>query len=224
MSAFESIRTRIAPMRARPSGASLAYLAASCAVLGGVAFLHALPVLRTADDRAAESARLFARASQLDTLSAERETLRAEVAMARAEAERVLREIPSASEQGARTGALMRALAIAAGSDVGSQTIVAGEPVPAMPSESAFRAVPLTVEMEASFARVMEILARAESDGRLVRPIRVEIARPVDRSGRSAEDRSADDATSGFVDATIELDAVYETARASAVPGGEESP
>jgi hypothetical protein len=223
MSAFESIRTRIAPMRARPSGASLAYLAASCAVLGGVAFLHALPVLRTADDRAAESARLFARASQLDTLSAERETLRAEVAMARAEADRVLREIPSASEQGARTGALMRALAIAAGSDVGSQTIVAGEPVPAMPSESAFRAVPLTVEMEASFARVMEILVRAEADGRLVRPLRVEIARPGERGGRANDGRPSDVADAGFVEATIELDAVYGLAEAADAPAQGET-
>ncbi|MCE2885363.1 MAG: hypothetical protein LW806_10735 [Planctomycetaceae bacterium] len=224
MNASSSLKARFAPMRARPSGASLAFLSASCAALGAVVFLHALPILRLADERAAESARLFARASQLDALSAEREQLRADVATARAEATRVLREIPDESEQGARTGALMRALAVAAGREVGSQTIVAGDPVPALLSESPFRAVPLTVEMQASFARVMEILARAESDGRLVRPIRIEIARPVDRSGRSADERSADEAASGFVDATIELDAVYETARASAAPGGEESP
>ena len=224
MNASSSLKARFAPLRARPSGASISFLAVSCAALGAVVFFHTLPVLRLADERAAESARLFARASQLDALSAEREQLRADLATARIEAARVLREIPGESEQGARTGALMRALAVAAGRAVGPQTKNAGDPVPALVSDSPFRAVPLTVEMQASFARVMEILARAESDGRLVRPIRVEIARPVDRSGRSVDDRSADDAASGFVDATIELDAVYEIARASAAPGGEESP
>ncbi|MFM7261998.1 MAG: hypothetical protein ACKO3W_15520 [bacterium] len=212
------------PMRVRPSSASVALLAASCMAFAAVAFFHAIPVFRLAEAREAESARLFARASQLEALRAERDRMQDAVAASRTEAERVLREIPAESEQGARTGALMRALAVAAGSDVGSQTIVAGESVPALLSESPFRAVPLTVDMQASFARVMEILARAESDGRLVRPIRVEISRPAERGGRANDNDLATARASGFVDATIEFDAVYETARASAAATGEESP
>jgi hypothetical protein len=63
----------------------------------------------------------------------------------------------------------------------------------------------------------MDVLARAEGDRRLVRPIRVEIERPLDdKSGREAN-------PSSLVEARIELDAVFSTGVA-AHAAGEDQP
>lgn len=206
----------------RPSGVSLAFLCCSTAVFVSVMTLALYPAWTRAEARAAESGRLLARASQLSVLEVERDRLRDDVKAVRAECARVLRTIPNAVEQGSQMGALMRTLAVGASSDVENQTIVAGEPLPALLKESRYTAVPLTVEMQASFSRVMEILARAEGDRRLVRPIRIEITRPQAKSG-SGSDRDAAEA-SGFVEARLELDAVYATGEELDVPAMKESP
>ncbi|MEY2795771.1 MAG: hypothetical protein RIR10_1487 [Planctomycetota bacterium] len=192
-----------------PSSVSLMALGCSLAVLVAVTMFAAYPAWMRAEARATESGRLFARASQLVMLEAERDRLREDLKSARIASDRVLREIPTESEQGSQVGALMRTLAVGASPEVENQTIVAGEPVPALLKDSRFRAIPLTVEMRASFARVMEILARAEGDRRLVRPIRIEITRPQPKSASSSGREPSEG--SGFVEARLELDAVYAT-------------
>ena len=159
-------------------------------------------------------------------------------------AARVLRTIP----QGADQAHLMRMLAVGTGPDMGTQTIVAGEPVPATPAaapnptnaaanattnattgatrvrtDAPLRAVPVIVEMRASFERVMEVLARAEGDRRLVRPIHIEIQRPDAGASARAGARNAggaaagtDDGAATLVDARLELDAVFAAAIAGA--------
>jgi hypothetical protein len=68
----------------------------------------------------------------------------------------------------------------------------------------------------------MEILARAEGDRRLVRPIRIEITRP---QARSVAGSDRDDATQPtFVEAKLELDAVYAQADEAGAPATKESP
>ncbi len=219
---FSFSRLRLRSLR--PSGVALAFLGCSAAVLVSVATFAVYPAWTRAEARAAESGRLLARASQLSMLEAERDRLRDEVKVVRAECARVLRTIPNEVEQGSQMGALMRTLAVGAGSEVENQTIVAGEPLPALLKESRFKAVPLIVEMQASFSRVMEILARAEGDRRLVRPIRIEITRPQAKSvSGSGSDRDASEA-SGFVEARLELDAVYATGEELDVPAMKESP
>ena len=197
----------------RPSNSALAACACAFMSLAAITGFIAIPAWNRAVERASESGRLLARASQLEMLTRERDAIRSSVNAARASANAVLRSIPLHADQ----GSLMRMLAVSAGNDVGTQTILAGDAVPATPRESGYHAIPVTVEMHASFARVMEILARAESDRRLVRPIRIEITRSADPSTQS---RNAKDADKGFVEARIELDAVY--GNASAAPEEEQ--
>ena len=121
----------------------------------------------------------------------------------------VLRAIPATPDQ----AHLMRMLALGSSADVGTQTIVAGDALPATNGPAAgLKAVPITIEMRASFAKVIELLLRAEGDRRLVRPIGVEITRTADAK--------SDDAVP-LVDARIELDAVYGVADAKSAAGGE---
>jgi hypothetical protein len=130
--------------------------------------------------------------------------MRTGLAEARAAAARVLRMIPAAAEQ----AHLMRMLAVGADDGMGTQTIVAGDAVPATPSgNGALHAVPVTIDMKATFARVMEVLVRAEGDRRLVRPIRIEIERPSEEKGARGAAPS-----DNLVEARIELDAVYGSA------------
>ncbi len=202
-------------MRGRPSTASLSVFAAALMMFGAVGGFSVYPAWTRAEVRAVESGRLLSRASQFDTLTRERDAVRAVVESARVASRQVLRNIPSEADQ----GALMRMLAIGAGPDVGTQTIVAGDVVPAMPSASGYSAVPVTVEMTASFARVMEILARAEGDRKLVRPIRIEISRVADQAPNAKSSSPA-----GFVEARIELDAVYGSASAPIGDAATEEP
>ena len=205
-----------------PSRASLWFLGMACASFVLVMTLVAYPAWMRAEARSAESGRLLARASQLAMLEAERDQLRRDLASTRQDCAHVLRTIPTEEEQGSQMGALMRTLAIGAGTDVQNQTIVAGEPIPALLRESRYRAIPLTVEMQASFSRVMEILARAEGEKRLVRPIRIEITRPQERSGAGSDREGA--TQSAFVEAKLELDAVYAKAEEAGAPATKESP
>lgn len=208
------------------SNGSLAVLAlALSAVLGSTA-LVLMPAIGASDGRNAECGRLLAQVSRHDDILLQRDRLRAEVAHARGAGERVLRTIPRAAEQ----AHLMRMLALGTGPDMGTQTIVAGDSVPATPDGKAgFRAVPVTVEMQASFARVMEVLSRAEGDRRLVRPIRIEIERPGAEGGQSrrAASRGAQPAQvdgAVLIGARLEFDAVFGGGSASAdgAAGGDE--
>jgi hypothetical protein len=193
---------------------SVSLLGVSVLALASATGLLLWPALATSDARTAECGRLLSQAARHDEIAAARDRLRLEVADARASADRVLRSIPAAADQ----AHLMRMLALGTSDDMGTQTIVAGDPVPATPSGSRdLRAVPVTVDMKATFARVMDVLARAEGDRRLVRPIRVEIERPLDdKSGREAN-------PSSLVEARIELDAVFSTGVA-AHAAGEDQP
>ncbi len=198
----------------RPSNTALGVCVVALGVLVAVTTFVAVPAWRHSDERASEAGRLLARASQLELLTRERDALAVTVNSARAQAADVLRTIPLHADQ----GSLMRMLAVGVGSDMGTQTILAGEVIPATPKESGYQAIPVTVEMHASFARVMEILARAEGDRRLVRPIRIEITRSLDPTKPA---KTAKETDNGFVDARIELDAVYGRA---AVVSLEEEP
>lgn len=185
---------------ARPSNPSLAACACGAVALVASALWLGLPALGRADDRNVEAGRLLARAAQLESARAELDAARLEVERAKESSARVRRIVPADPDQ----GSLMRMLAVDAGPEVGTQTIVAGESVPATPSASVpYRAVPVTIDMKATFGRVMELVARAEGAARLVRPIRIEIARPLEG------ERGAPPSPEGFVDARIELDAVY---------------
>lgn len=186
------------------SRTSLALLAFSAVAVGASTGLLLLPALRESDERTAECGRLLSQVSRFDAIAAERDRMRAELAAVDERARRVLRAIPGGPEQ----AHLMRMLALPTGPDMGTQTIVAGDPLPAsMRGDEGYRAVPVTVEMQASFERVMEVLLRAEGDRRLVRPIRVEITRAQSEGSRAS--RAAQSVPAGFVEARIEVDAVY---------------
>ncbi len=193
------------------SRTSLALLATSLAAVGGAAGFLLWPALEASDARTAECGRLLSQAARHDEIAAGRDRMRDSLAEARAAAARVLRSIPAEAEQ----AHLMRMLAVGSDGDMGTQTIVAGDAVPATPGGTgALRAVPVTIDMKATFARVMEVLARAEGDRRLVRPIRIEIERPAegkDARGAAAAN-PASDGSSNLVEARIELDAVYGSA------------
>ena len=191
----------------RASRVSMGACVASIAALAsaGAFILH--PALGRAEARTEECGRLFARAAELERVTDERDRAQAALDAERDASSRVLRTIPAERDQ----ATLMRLLAVAAGDGVGTQTVVAGEPLPATPGGApGLEAMPVTVEMRATYARIMELLDRAESSRRLVRPIRVEIARP-------ARPREGDDPSQ--VDARIEVDAVYVTPSAA---GGKE--
>jgi hypothetical protein len=202
-------------MMSNASKASLAMLALSVFGVAGSAGLLLLPAIRASEARTAECGRLLSQVSRYEEIAAARDRLRAEVEVVRRDSVRVLRTIPGTADQ----AQLMRMLAVSTGPDMGTQTIVAGDPLPAtMRGSTGYQAVPVTVEMKASFERVMEVLARAEGDRRLVRPIRVEITRPQDEPARGS--RAASQQPDNFVEARIEVDAVYGAAAMAA--GGEE--
>ncbi len=205
----------------RASNTSLTCFGLSVVALAACSGFMLWPAVAASDSRTAECGRLLARAAQHDVIALERDRVRGDLADARASASRVLRTIPRDADQ----AHLMRMLAVGTGPDVGTQTIVAGVSLPATPAaNSAFRAIPVTVEMKATFARVMEVLARAECDKRLVRPIHIAITRPaVDPStarGAGGSNASPDTGVP-LVEARIELDAVFGGAVAAA---GEEQP
>ena len=188
----------------RASGSSFALLGASLAALGAVSGFVAYPAVRKAEERALECGRLLGRAAQFDAATRERDALKQRVEDAQLASRAVLRTIPVATDQ----ASLMRMLAVATSEDVVTQVINAGEPVPASPSaKSPFRAVPVTVEMVATFPEVMNLLTRAEGSDRLVRAIKLTIEKQPKK-----ENRREADWDSPFVKATIELDAVYGTA------------
>jgi hypothetical protein len=224
---------------------SLSVLGLSVLAVAGAAGMLLWPAVVASEERAAECGRLLSQVERHDAIAAERDAMRADLASARVAAARVLRTIP----QGADQAHLMRMLAVGTGPDMGTQTIVAGEPVPATPAGAApnptnttanattnatagatrvrtdapLRAVPVIVEMRASFERVMEVLARAEGDRRLVRPIHIEIQRPDAGATARAGARNAggaaagtDDGAATLVEARLELDAVFAAAIAGA--------
>ena len=223
---------------------SLAVLGLSVLAVAGAAGMLLWPAVVASEERAAECGRLLSQVERHDAIAAERDAMRTDLASARVAAARVLRTIP----QGADQAHLMRMLAVGTGPDMGTQTIVAGEPVPATPAaapnptnaaanattnattgatrvrtDAPLRAVPVIVEMRASFERVMEVLARAEGDRRLVRPIHIEIQRPDAGATARAGARNAGGAASGtddgaatLVEARLELDAVFAAAIAGA--------
>lgn len=192
------------------SRTSVAMFAVSTLGAAASALLLLVPALRESEARTAECGRLLSQVSRFDAIAQDRERLRVEVAAMREGASRVLRSIPGGPDQ----AHLMRMLAVSTGPDMGTQTIVAGDPLPASPrGDAGFRAVPVTVEMKASFERVMEVLSRAEGDRRLVRPIRVEISRSQDESPRGP--RPAQPMPAHFVEARIEVDAVFGVAEAA---------
>lgn len=203
----------------RPSGTALGLLGASVAAFGLVVGFLVVPTLRSADERALECGRLYARIGKIDSARLERDGIRERVESAQASSRAVLRQIPDATDQ----AALMSMLAVETGSSVLNQTVTAGEPVPATPrSKESLKAVPVTVEITATFDEVMGLLARAENDRRLVRAIRVEMEKAT-----RADNRRDIDWDSPFVRATIELDAIYgsaagSTAVASADAKGDE--
>jgi hypothetical protein len=185
----------------RASRTSMGACALGVAALSAATAFLLHPALARAEARVEECGRLFAQAAQLERVAGARDRAQSALDEERAAAAGVLRSIPAEREQ----AALMRLLAVSAGDGVGTQTIVAGDPLPATPGPAnGLEAMPVTVEMRATYARIMELLDRAESSGRLVRPIRVEIARP-------ARPREGDDPSQ--VDARIEIDAVYGTPR-----------
>lgn len=192
------------------SRASLALLACSTlALVGAVGFLF-MPALEESEARTAECGRLLAQVERSEAIAASRDALRAEVVAASADAARVMRTIPAAPEQ----AHLMRMLAVGADADMGTQTIVAGDALPATPAgNQPFRAVPITIEMNATFERVMQVLARAEGDRRLVRPIRIEISRPLEGTRQRGGNAAKFDPR--LVEARLELDAVFADAAAA---------
>lgn len=198
------------------SRASIAMLACSTLALAGAVGFLFMPALSESEARTAECGRLLAQVERSDSIAASRDALRAEVAAARADAARVLRTIPSGPDQ----AHLMRMLAVGADADMGTQTIVAGDALPATPADKApFRAVPITIEMNATFERVMHVLARAEGDRRLVRPIHIEIMRPLEGTRQRGANAAKFDAR--LVEARLELDAVFADA---ATVEGEKQP
>jgi len=200
------LRSQGKPSR-KASRASLAMLAGSTLALVGAVGVLFMPALEAAEVRTAECGRLLAQVERSDAIAASRDALRAEVAVASADAARVLRTIPSAPEQ----AHLMRMLAVGADADMGTQTIVAGDALPATPADKEqFRAVPITIEMNATFERVMQVLSRAEGDRRLVRPIRIEISRPLEGAKQRGGNTAKFDPR--LVEARLELDAVFADA------------
>jgi hypothetical protein len=188
----------------RASGPSLALLGASVAALGVVGAFSAYPTLCRVEERALESGRLLGRAAQLDAATRERDELKQLVQSAQQSAQSVLRSIPASTDQ----ASLMRMLAVETGPKVLTQMINAGDPVPASPAARVpYRAVPVSVEMVATFPAVLELLTRAEGSDRMVRAIKLSIEKQPKRDNRRESDWD-----SPFVKATLEFDAVYGSA------------
>jgi hypothetical protein len=241
------------------TGGSLAVLGLSVLAVAGAAGMLLWPAVVASEERAAECGRLLSQVERHDAIAAERDAMRVDLASARTAAARVLRTIPQGADQAHR----LRLLAVGTGPDMGTQTIVAGEPVPATPDGAAastggkvppsgtsatpsgisappsgtsatsraranapLRAVPVTVEMRASFERVMEVLARAEGDRRLVRPIHIEIQRPDESAAARAAARGGAAVAPGdasLVEARLELDAVFAAGIAATDLAGADS-
>ena len=188
----------------RFSNSSITLLAASIVGLGVVCAFVAFPAVTRAETRALESGRLVARASQLESATKERDDLRARVEAARVASRAVLRAIPTHPDQ----ASLMRMLAVETKPTVLMQTINAGDPVIASPLEElTFSAVPIKVEMVATFPEIMGLLSLVEGGDRLVRPIRITLEKQAKRDNRREADWD-----SPFVRAMIDLDAVYGSA------------
>lgn len=188
-----------------PSRASLVTCLCAGTATAAALVLFAGPAWQRAEANGLESGRLLTRAAQFEALERERDSVQADVSRRRMLADAVLREIPADPQQ----ASVMRMFAVQSGADVGAQTIVAGEALPATQKSSGFKAVPVTIDMTATYAQVMEVLSRAEGARRLVRPIRIEISRPLEDERR---DVALQGARSSFVEARIELDAVYGSA------------
>lgn len=192
----------------RAAGSSFALLGASLAALAAVIGFVAYPAVRKAEERALECGRLLGRASQIEAATRERDALKERVVDAQRASRTVLRSIPTVTDQ----ASLMRMLAVATSHDVLTQVINAGESIPASPSAKLpYRAVPVTVEMVATFPEVMNLLTRAEGSDRLVRAIKLTIEKQPKRDNRREADWD-----SPFVKATLELDAVYGSAATAA--------
>lgn len=192
----------------RASGSSFALLGASVVALGLTIGFSAYPTLRRAEESALESGRLLGRAAQIESVTRERDELKKRVEAAQSSAATILRSIPTATDQ----ASLMRMLAVETSPDVLTQTINAGDSVPASPApRMPYRAVPVSVEMVATFPEVLELLSRAEGSERMVRAIKLSIEKQSKRDNRRESDWD-----SPFVKATLEFDAVYGSAEAPA--------
>jgi hypothetical protein len=188
----------------RAAGSSFALLGASLAALGVVIGFVAYPALRKAEERALECGRLFGRAAQIDAVTRERDLLKERVQEVQRSSRTVLRSIPVTTDQ----ATLIRMLAVETSPRVLTQVINAGESVPASPApRMPYRAVPVSVEMVATFPEVLELLTRAEGSDRLVRAVKLTIEKQPKK-----ENRREADWDSPFVKATLELDAVYGAA------------
>lgn len=197
----------------RASGSSFALLGASVVALGLAVAFSAYPTLRQAEADALESGRLLGRAAQIEAVTRERDELKKRVEAAQADAATIVRGIPTATDQ----ASLMRMLAVETSPDVLTQTINAGDSVPASPRPDVpYRAVPVSVEMVATFPEVLDLLTRAEGSDRLVRAIKLSIEKQSKR-----ENRRESDWDSPFVKANLEFDAVYGSA---AAPSAEVKP
>jgi Tfp pilus assembly protein PilO len=119
-----------------------------------------------------------------------------------------LRQVPGEPD----VAAIFRRLSLPVdGMAVRDQTFSAGAETEAVPgAELPTKAIPVTVDMLASFEAIFHLLQAAESMERLVRVSTVKVS--VDREAAEAA------ANEGFLAATIELDAVFEQEPA---PAGE---
>lgn len=194
----------------RASGSSFALLGASLTAFGLVVGFVAYPALRRAEERALECGRLLGRAAQIESATRERDVLKERVQEVQRSSRTVLRSIPATTDQ----ATLMRMLAVETSPHVLTQVINAGESVPASPAaRMPFRAVPVSVEMVATFPEVLGLLTRAEGSDRLVRAIKLTIEKQAKKDSRREADWD-----SPFVKATLELDAVYGVAADNAAP------
>ena len=87
----------------RPSGTALGLLGASVAAFGLVVGFLVVPALRSADERALECGRLYASIGKIDSARLERDEIRERVESAQASSQSVLRQIPDATDQAARS-------------------------------------------------------------------------------------------------------------------------
>jgi hypothetical protein len=188
------------------------------AVGAGIAVATIVVFARPAEVEArrldAEADALLAKARGLETLEKTLAEAKTDAAAWRARAERELREVPDEPGQ----ALLMQALqppADGAATTV-DQTFTAAKAVPCGPSfPKGWSSLPVTITVEGGFPAVYSLLASAESLGRLVRVVRVEIDAP---RPEGKEDRS------DAVSARIELDAIFRDATIAAAAAGKEAP
>lgn len=137
----------------------------------------------------------------LDERTEQIQQLKEQVADAEASAKHELKRIPDAPE----VADLMRQLSMPVdGYLVADQTFTTNVSKEASSDASVTaRAVPVTVDMEARFEAIQEVLRRAESSDRLVRVASVRISRHPDRSNLETDDDA-------MLKASIMLEAIYE--------------